>query len=338
MTGEPRSFDPPAPDAPPPAAAVMPRAFDPAEVEVVREDDLAADDFATPTEPLPANPRRARWGAILVGALGGLFSMVIALWATRLVESFFAVGPAWLGWLALALALLALVAFLALVGREVYGFVREKKIERLRAAAIESIAVNDTRAAARLLDEVMALYERDDASDAARRIRARDEEILDAADRLALAEREYLAPLDEDARQRVAAAAKRVSVVTAISPRALIDVAFVLWMLVRLLRQIAALYGGRPGLFGVVRLSRLAVAHLVLTTGVAVGDSITQDMLGAGLAARVSSRLGEGVLNGAMTARFGIALMAVCRPLPYIAEKAPKFRDVAKELVAKGKE
>ena len=42
-----------------------------------------------------------------------------------------------------------------------------------------------------------------------------------------LAERELMAPLDEEARRLVSAAAQRVSVVTAVSPRALIDVLFV---------------------------------------------------------------------------------------------------------------
>ena len=53
----------------------------------------------------------------------------------------------------------------------------------------------------------------------------------------------------------------------------------------------------------------------------------------AGLAARISAKLGEGVLNGLMTARFGLAALAVCRPLPFIREEPPKIGDVAGELV-----
>ena len=85
----------------------------------------------------------------------------------------------------------------------------------------------------------------------------------------------------------------------------------------------------RPGLFGFLRLAKAAFNHLAVTGGVAVGDSLMQQVLGLGLAARISAKLGEGVLNGLMTARFGLAALSVCRPLPFIREETPKIGDVA---------
>jgi putative membrane protein len=61
----------------------------------------------------------------------------------------------------------------------------------------------------------------------------------------------------------------------------------------------------------------------------AVGDSLVQQVLGHGIAARLSARLGEGVLNGLLTARVGLSAIAVCRPLPYAAGQPPTLRDVA---------
>ena len=55
-------------------------------------------------------------------------------------------------------------------------------------------------------------------------------------------------------------------------------------------------------------------------------------VLGLGLAARVSAKLGEGVLNGLMTARFGLAALAVCRPLPFVRATPPTVKDVAGQL------
>lgn len=123
-----------------------------------------------------------------------------------------------------------------------------------------------------------------------------------------------------------------MSGVTALSPRAIVDVAFVIFAAVRLLRQIATIYGGRPGFLGFLRLARSALAHLTVTGGMAVGESMIQQALGLGLAAKVSAKLGEGVLNGLMTARFGLAAMAVCRPLPFVREEAPRLSDVAGAL------
>jgi putative membrane protein len=163
------------------------------------------------------------------------------------------------------------------------------------------------------------------------------EEIIDGADLIRLAERELMGPLDEEARRSVAAAAKRVSVVTAISPRALLDMLFVLANAMLLVRRLADLYGGRPGLLGLIRLFRHVVAHLALTGGMAATDSLIQQVLGHGIAAKLSARLGEGVLNGLLTARLGLAAIEVARPLPFAALPRPLIADLAGDLLARRK-
>ncbi len=39
--------------------------------------------------------------------------------------------------------------------------------------------------------------------------------------------------------------------------------------------------------------------------------------MGAGLRARLSAKLGEGLLNGVLTARIGIAALEACRPMDF---------------------
>lgn len=291
----------------------------------------AADGALVPT----AGRRGFSWGAILLSALGGLAMLAVGLGLERMIADLFDSAP-WLGWAALALACVALVAFLAIVWRELAGMLRERKIEKLREAAIDAIAVKDHEAAKRVVADLLALYgTRVHAAGGRKRLAGWSEEIIEADDRIALAERELVAPLDRTAKRAVANAAKQVSVVTAVSPRAIVDVAFVIFAAVRLLRRIAMIYGGRPGLLGFLRLARAAFGHLAVTGGVAVGDSFVQQVLGLGLAARISAKLGEGVLNGLMTARFGIAAIAVCRPLPFLREEPPRLGDVASELLAR---
>ena len=118
-------------------------------------------------------------------------------------------------------------------------------------------------------------------------------------------------------------AAKRVSVVTAVSPRALVDLAYVVFEAGRLIRRLAELYGGRPGTLGFFRLARSVLAHLAVTGSIAAGDDFVHQIVGQGLAARLSAKLGEGVVNGMMTARIGIAAMEAARPLPFAALKRP---------------
>ena len=280
--------------------------------------------------------RRAPWLGILLSALSGCFCSGLGLAVENLIVDLYAVAP-WLGWVALALAVLASLAFLAIIGREISGIWREQKIERLREAAVDALAVKDHKAAKGVVVRSAQPLRRAGPQPprASARLQGLTDEIIDADDRLAIAERELLAPLDAQAKRAIAAAAKQVSLVTAVSPRAIVDVAFVVFAAVRLLRTLARIYGGRPGLFGFLRLAKAAFNHLAVTGGMAVGDSLMQQVLGLGLAARISAKLGEGVLNGLMTARFGLAALAVCRPLPFIREETPKIGDVAGELISR---
>jgi putative membrane protein len=302
---------------------------------VVTDEPFDAIEAADGTlVPMPER-RRAPWVGVLLSAVAGLVVLAIGLGVESLIAELYAVAP-WLGYVALALAALAVIAFLAIVGREIAGIWREQKIERLREAAADALAVKDHQAAKRIVADLVALYGRRASTGAVRaRLKALADEIIDADDRLAIAERELLAPLDAQAKRAIAGAARQVSLVTAVSPRAIVDVAFVTFAAVKLLRTLARIYGGRPGFFGFLRLARAALNHLAVTGGVAVGDSLMQQVLGLGLAARISAKLGEGVLNGLMTARFGLAALAVCRPLPFIREDVPKIGDVAGELISR---
>jgi len=91
--------------------------------------------------------------------------------------------------------------------------------------------------------------------------------------------------------------------------------------------------GGLAGTL--IRPLRHVIGHLAITGGMAVGDSLVQQMLGHGIAAKLSQRLGEGVVNGLLTARLGLAAIDVTRPLPFTALPRPALGDLAKDLLRK---
>jgi putative membrane protein len=284
-------------------------------------------------EPDPRPRRGFAWGTLLWSACGGLVALGIGVSVTRLIEDLFGRNEAF-GWLGAALAAVAGVAFMAIVLREAVGLWRLAGIDKLRQRGAEILISDDRTAGRAVVRDVLALARRMPRLARSRaKLEEHLEDIIDGADLVRLAERELMGPLDRDARRIVSDAAKRVSLVTAVSPRAVVDILFVLATALTVVRRLAYLYGGRPGTLGLVRLMREVIAHLALTGGMAAGDSLIQQVIGHGIAAKVSVRLGEGVLNGLLTARLGLAAIEVTRPLPFAALPCPTLTDVAGNLL-----
>jgi putative membrane protein len=298
----------------------------------------AAEAANLPAVIEPAQKKSRFWGKLFWSAAGGLVSLALGLAVANLVQSLFSYAP-WLGWLALALTALASLALFVIAMRELFAIFRLEKIERLQKRAVEVLASDDREQGKAVVSDLLSL-----ARSMPRLAKSRatmenySQDIIDGADYVRLAERELLSPLDADARKLVSSAAKRVSLVTAISPRAAVDMLFVLFNTLFLVRKLATLYGGRPGVLGMFRLMRHVISHLALTGGMAVGDSIVQQLLGHGIAAKLSAKLGEGVLNGLLTARLGIAAIEVTRPLPFAALPRPTLSDLAGNLLPARKE
>jgi putative membrane protein len=219
------------------------------------------------------------------------------------------------------------------VVREVIGTLRLAKVEHLRARVALAVTADDRAAAPALVDALDGLAAaRPENARARAALAAHRAEVIEGRDLLALTERELMAPLDAGARTLILEAAKRVSVVTAISPRAIVDIAYVAWENLRLARALADLYGGRPGTVGFLKLLGRVMTHLGITGGMALGDTLVQQLVGQGLAARLSARLGEGVVNGLLTARLGLAALEIVRPMPWVALDRPSLGDMMSEL------
>ncbi len=286
-----------------------------------------------PFEPAAAPRRRWRWGTMFWSACGGLVLLGLGVSVARLVSDLFSYSSG-LGYLGTVLSALAVVALIVIIGREALGLWRLATVEKLHARAAQTL-ISDDRAEGRAVVRELIAFERStpELARARRSLEGHLTDIIDGADLIRLAERELMTSLDAQARRLVSGAAKRVSLVTAVSPRAAVDLLFVLFTALSLIRKLARLYGSRPGTLGMIRLFRLVLSHLALTGGMAAGDSLIQQLLGHGVAARLSARLGEGVLNGLLTARLGLAAIEVTRPLPFAALPPPALNDLAGELL-----
>lgn len=306
-------------------------------IQIVPEAEPAQLPVPVDTPLVPAR-RGFRWGTLFWSAVAGLVVLGTGLGVINLVEDLFARNEG-LGFIGLALAVVAAVALAVVTTRELVGLARLATIETLHLRAAE-VLISDDRAASRTIvaDLLKLAHQTPQLARARSALQSHTDDIIDGADMIRLAERELMTPLDEEARRLVSTAAQRVSVVTAVSPRALFDVLFVFVASLRMIRQLARLYGGRPGALGMIRLLRHVIAHLAITGGMAASDSLIQQMLGHGIAAKLSQRLGEGMLNGLLTARLGLAAIDVTRPLPFNALPRPALTDLAKDLIRKREE
>ncbi len=303
-------------------------------VHITPEADAALLPVST-AAPIAPVRRGFRWGAVFWSAIGGLILLGLGLGVTRLIEDLFARSES-LGFLGLAFAFAAALALVVVAAREAFGLARLATIEKLHLRAAATLASDDRRESRAIVQDLLKIaHQNPQLARAGATLQGHADDIIDGADLIRLAERELMTPLDQQARQLVSSAAQRVSIVTAVSPRALIDVLFVFAASLRLIRQLARLYGGRPGALGMIRLMRHIFAHVAITGGMAASDSLIQQVLGHGLAAKLSQRLGEGVLNGLLTARLGLAAIDVTRPLPFTALPRPALADLAKDLLRK---
>jgi putative membrane protein len=314
-----------------------PAAFKVEEIEV-----FTPATVPVPSEPMPVPAPRVRtaaeigrgfrWGTILISALGALVSLLASIWLYDTVLALIARDD-WIGWVAAGLLALVLFALVMIILREVAGLARLGRLGKIRHEADSAARQNDKPLATDVARRLKRLYAgRADLAWGLNRLAEHEQDIMDASELLRLTERALVAPLDPQARAIVASSAKRVSVVTAVSPGALIDMLFVGAENLRMLRRLATLYGARPGTLSLLKLARMVVTHIVLTGGIALGDDVIHQLIGHGLTAKLSARLGEGLFNGALTTRIGIAAIDVCRPLPYVESQRPRFREMVAEV------
>lgn len=320
------------PEAP---SARSPRALPDLAALTIEPDDAIerADDLAS-LDPIVAVPRRRgfSFGKLFLTALGALVSIAIGLAIDGIVRDLFARNE-WLGWAGLAVTALLVLGALGMAGREMLALSRLSAVDRERKAGQKAYDTDSSRDAESVVAGLVTLVrDKPETAEGRARLAALKDDVIDGRDLIALAERELLSPLDSKARALILGSSKRVSVVTAVSPKALVDVAFVLFETVRLIRTMSELYGARPGTIGLVKLTRDVLGHLAVTGSISIGDNVIGQVVGHGVAARLSARLGEGIVNGLLTARVGLAAMDLCRPLPFLRQRRPRIGDFLSDL------
>lgn len=272
----------------------------------------------------------ARW---FWGLLASVIFAFVSIAAWDFVLALLERSPV-LGWVMTAL-IASFLCVLTIFGvREIAAFSRLRRIDDLQHQAELALSGDELGAARRLADRLVGMYGgRDETSWGRQRFAERRGDAFDASALIDLVEVEILGPLDALAGREVETAARQVATVTALVPLPLADVIAALAANLRMIRRIAEIYGGRSGVLGGWRLTRAVLSHLVATGAMAVGDDLLEPIVGGSIIGKLSRRFGEGLVNGALTARVGVAAMEVCRPVRFGKGHKPSVRSLVKSAL-----
>jgi putative membrane protein len=281
--------------------------------------------------PPDRSPRRPWRRLLLLGGtafLAALLGLEAYDFITGLYERSDLLGGAFSLLLALAAA-----GALGLGASEVASLRRLTALGELRVTGAHLYGSQVHGQADALLERVERVYrDRAEVQGAIARFHVRASDALNDGERVQLFAASVLTPLDKRAYQLVKIGARDIAALTALSPLGVLDGVIVLGRTLAMLRAIAQVYGVRPGAAATTALLRRTLRNVVAAgVGELVSDAAVET-LGASLLSFLSTRAGQGVLNGVLAARLGLSAMQVCRPLPFADKELPSLKQLRKEL------
>jgi len=269
----------------------------------------------------PPNRRFLSPFAVAMAGLGILVIGVIGIDLLQFVDGAFAHGT--------GVGALAMVAVVAGTGGGLYwlmaelrGLVRLRSAERLRRL-IPSALADELK---QEIDAAAAILARDPLlRRAVGNYRAAVGPHHTGRDALELFSRFVLAPADQLAQGAVRRAAAQAFAINAISPTVLLDSLLFAVRAIRLVREIAEIYGQRPGLAGTVHLLRRIISGAGLVGAVDIVGGVIVQQLGGAVLERLSANTAESAYATQKMARLGLIAMASCRPIEFRPGEVPSL-------------
>jgi putative membrane protein len=313
---------------------IAPFELDPARLDPGRLELVEPEPAPAPLVPLaePPRPRPRPWRRLLLSGGGLLLAGLLGLEAYDFVADLFD-RSVWLGAGFAVLLGATVTGAVGLVGRELMSLRRLARAEHLRHEAERLLGSEVHGRAGPLIERIEQIYRtRADLETPLAEYRRQTSDALSDGEQLRLFATVVLSPLDREAYRLVRRGARDIGALTAIAPLGALDSLVVLARTMTMLRAIARLYGVRPAAASSARLLRRGLLN-VLAAGVVelVSDSAVE-AAGASLLSVLSAKAGQGVLNGLLAAKIGLATMQLCRPLPFTQDQLPSLRQLRAEL------
>lgn len=176
-------------------------------------------------------------------------------------------------------------------------------------------------------------YNRDaDVVDAFRQWKQRTASFTSAKDVKAAYSELILEPFaDKKAVKIISENSLQTAALVATSPFVLTDMLFVFASDLRMTNRIAEFYGMELGLSVRYRIYKAVFRNMMMSGGTELLTDMASP-LGVGLIGKFSAKIGQGMLGGLYTARLGIKVAEICRPVEFTDKNKPSTTIVFKAI------
>ncbi|WP_206484466.1 TIGR01620 family protein [Thalassotalea sp. G2M2-11] len=221
--------------------------------------------------------------------------------------------------------------------REYQGLRQLKRREKLKQQVNENATITSQRSAETLCREIAAQLPVDLLSEQEKQWQQTVQKELSNEEVLQLFSKQVLSKVDKKALEKVSKYSTESVVIVALSPIAIIDMLLMFWRNLKMIDEIAHLYGLRLSYWSRIKLIKQVFINMLYAGASELIADLGSDLLGADLLGKLSARLAQGLGAGMLTARLGLKAMTLCRPIPF-DQQSPKLKDVRKQIIGQIKQ
>lgn len=149
----------------------------------------------------------------------------------------------------------------------------------------------------------------------------------------------FFEALDQEALRRIVRHATTTGALVGLSPFTTLDVLVALRQSMRMIDDVAQIYGVRPSVVVRWRLFKQVLA-LVAYSGASeyAVSELWPELVGDSMLSAVSARLGQGMGASLFMARIGLAAVHSCRPIPFSEKQRPRLGALTRRIAVSLKE
>lgn len=171
------------------------------------------------------------------------------------------------------------------------------------------------------------------------RVQEETPDYYDNSELLRHLELNFFEALDQEALRRIVRHATTTGALVGLSPFTTLDVLVALRQSMRMIDDVAQIYGVRPSIVVRWRLFKKILA-LVAYSGASeyAVSELWPELVGDSMLSTVSARLGQGMGASLFMARIGLAAVHSCRPIPFSEKQRPRLGALTRRIASSLKE